>query len=82
MVINNQTTIENNDTRIKQQSLGFMAFLATDGGRKCLQCGRYAQPKEIGNLSKWFYNEIGEKVAHISQYGHLPGYGCNVKRIP
>ena len=60
--------------------MGMMLFFATEGGRKCPLCGRYARPGELGNLSHTFYNAEGEWVGHVSRYGHLPGTGCNRER--
>ena len=57
-----------------------MQFLATDGGRKCPLCGRYAKPGELGNLSHTFYDPAGKWQGRISRYGHLPGHGCNTHR--
>ena len=54
--------------------MDYKTFMSTEGGRKCPQCGRYAKPETLGNLS--FYT-TGSVVARISMYGHLPGYGCN-----
>lgn len=51
--------------------LSMMAWLATDGGRKCPMCGRYAREDELG-----FIGSSGTGF-HISAYGHLPGFGCN-----
>jgi len=56
--------------------LGMMAWMATEGGRKCPMCGRYAKTEELGNLSRNFGTPDGG-WAHISMYGHLPGFGCN-----
>jgi hypothetical protein len=52
-----------------------MAWLATEGGRKCPQCGKYAKEAELGYTGGLY--EIGGVLTHISSYGHLPGYGCN-----
>jgi len=57
-----------------RKQMGMMCWMATEGGRKCPQCGRYAKPETLGNLS--FYT-TGSVVARISMYGHLPGFGCN-----
>ena len=57
-----------------------MQFLATDGGRKCPLCGRYAKPGELGNLSHTFYDPTGKWQGRLSRYGHLPGHGCNTHR--
>lgn len=51
--------------------LTMMAWLATEGGRKCPMCGRYAKEAELG-----FVGSSGPEF-HISAYGHLPGFGCN-----
>ena len=58
----------------RKHEMGMMCWMATEGGRKCPQCGRYAKPETLGNLS--FYT-TGSGVARISMYGHLPGHGCN-----
>lgn len=52
----------------------YAMFLATEGGRRCPQCGRFAKPKELGNLS---FTTKGGVRALIVRFGHLPGYGCN-----
>lgn len=49
-----------------------MLFLATEGFRKCPICGRYAKSNELGHYS------VTSGNARIEQWGHLPGYGCNV----
>lgn len=58
-----------------KRELSMMAWLATEGGRKCPQCGRYAKQTELGYTGGLY--EIGGVLTHISSYGHLPGYGCN-----
>lgn len=56
--------------------MDYGTFMATEGGRKCPICGRYAKAGTVGNLS--FVADIGGGIVHISMYGHLPGYGCNI----
>ena len=56
--------------------MSFGLFMATEGGRKCPMCGKYAKRSELGNLS--FKTEFPQGWAHITMYGHLPGYGCNI----
>ena len=58
------------DESIKPK-LSMMAWLSTEGGRKCPMCGRYARQDELG-----FIGGSGPGY-HISAYGHLPGFGCN-----
>lgn len=58
-----------------KREMGMMAWLATEGGRKCPVCGRYAKESELGYTGG--YINTGGVIAHISSYGHLPGYGCN-----
>ena len=55
--------------------MSYMLWMATEGGRKCPQCGRYAKAGEVGNLS--FCYSDGVTSGRISMYGHLPGFGCN-----
>jgi hypothetical protein len=55
--------------------LTMIAWLATEGGRKCPQCGKYAKESELGYTGGLY--EMGGVLTHISSYGHLPGYGCN-----
>ncbi len=55
-------------------TMGFRAFMATEGGRKCPQCGKYAKSSELGNLS------FNYKGGRVSMYGHLPGFGCNKEK--
>ena len=56
--------------------MDYGTFMATEGGRKCPLCGKYAKRGTVGNLS--FICRPGGAIIHISMYGHLPGYGCNV----
>lgn len=56
-------------------AMGMMAWIATEGGRKCPLCGRYARSEELGSLGGSF--QAGGIRGHLSVYGHLPGYGCN-----
>lgn len=48
-----------------------MTWIATEGGRKCPQCGKYAKQSELGFIGGTVRN------MHLSIYGHLPGFGCN-----
>lgn len=50
-----------------------MAWLSTDGGRRCPMCGRFAKEDQLGYVG---YSGSGFRV---SAYGHLPGFGCNNK---
>jgi predicted nucleic acid-binding Zn ribbon protein len=59
-----------------KHKMSMMTWYATEGGRKCPMCGRYARARDLGNLS--FYTS-GSVIARISVYGHLPGRGCNKK---
>jgi len=52
-----------------------MAWYATEGGRKCPACGKYAKASELGSTGGMV--EIGGFLIHISSYGHLKGHGCN-----
>jgi len=56
--------------------MDYGTFMATEGGRKCPLCGKYAKKGTVGNLS--FICRPGGAIIHVSMYGHLPGYGCNV----
>ena len=58
-----------------KRELSMMAWLATEGGRKCPQCGKYAKESELGYTGGLY--EMGGVLTHISSYGHLAGYGCN-----
>jgi len=57
--------------------LTMLGWYATEGGRKCPECGRYAKPSELGFTGGFMYDKDGNRIGHISSYGHLPGYGCN-----
>ena len=59
--------------------MDYGTFMATEGGRKCPLCGKYAKRGTVGNLS--FICRPGGAIIHISMYGHLPGYGCNVRNV-
>ena len=58
-----------------KREMTMMVWLATEGGRKCPACGRYASAEELGSTGGYFND--GQIVCHISSYGHLPGFGCN-----
>ena len=45
--------------------------MATEGGRKCPMCGRYAKAKELGWIG------CNTPTLCLDMYGHLPGKGCN-----
>ncbi len=51
--------------------LSMSAWMATEGGRKCPMCNRYARPSELG-----WVGLSGPGIV-VDAYGHLPGYGCN-----
>jgi hypothetical protein len=55
--------------------LDMMTFLATEGGRKCPNCGRYAKPEQLG-----WVGLHGPGII-VDAYGHLPGFGCNRRDI-
>jgi hypothetical protein len=58
-----------------KREMSMMAWMATEGGRKCPACGKYAKAEELGSTGGYFND--GQIVVHISSYGHLPGFGCN-----
>lgn len=51
--------------------LSMSAWLNTEGGRKCPQCGKYAKPEQLG-----WVGVSGVGIV-LDAYGHLPGFGCN-----
>lgn len=55
--------------------MGVRLWLATEGGRKCPLCGRYAKSSELGNLS------FSSGGMHISLYGHIDGTGCRETQV-
>ncbi len=61
--------------KTEPQELSMMAWLATEGGRKCPACGRYAKAGELGKTGGLMTQ--GGVLVHLNMYGHLPGYGCN-----
>jgi hypothetical protein len=69
------TLFDDDDSKMDSE-LGMMEWMATEGGRKCPMCGRYAKTQELGNLSHNIQTHDRGR-AHISMYGHLPGFGCN-----
>lgn len=58
-----------------KRAMSMMAWYATEGGRKCPACGRYAKAEELGSTGGVI--KLSGMVCHISSYGHLPGFGCN-----
>ena len=52
-------------------------WYATEGGRKCPLCGRYAKAEDLGTLSFSLRDENGNICTRVSLYGHKPGTGCN-----
>jgi hypothetical protein len=59
--------------------MSFGLFMATEGGRKCPQCGKYAKQGELGNLSRISISD--GILVHVTAYGHKEGFGCNKKEI-
>lgn len=55
-------------------TMSMMTWMNTEGGRKCLQCGRYARSSEIG------YTGFRGPGYIVDNYGHLPGFGCNIQK--
>jgi len=55
----------------KVVKMSMMAWLATEGGRKCPQCGKYAKPDQLG------WNGMRTPNGIVDMWGHLDGYGCN-----
>jgi hypothetical protein len=55
-----------------EMSMG--TWLATEGGRKCPMCGRYAKARELGWLG------CNTPTLCLDIYGHLPGKGCNRRK--
>lgn len=51
--------------------MGMMMWMATEGGRKCPQCCRYARRQDLGMFT------ISEPGIRMDVFGHLPGTGCN-----
>lgn len=64
------------DTPKAEPPMLMSVWLATEGGRKCPQCGRYAKREELGSLSYFFVDANGDR-GHVSMYGHVAGFGCN-----
>jgi len=60
----------------ERKPMGMMAWLATDGGRRCPQCGKFAKPDELGSIGERYVRPDGAAVI-VSMYGHLPGRGCH-----
>lgn len=54
--------------------MGMLTSMATEGGRKCPMCGRYAKSRELGWLG------FNSPNLCVGAYGHLPGKGCNKKK--
>lgn len=55
----------------KKMSMG--TWMATEGGRKCPMCGRYAKARDLGWIGQSGPGFI------LDMYGHKPGKGCNRK---
>ncbi len=62
-------------TPAPKREMSMMMWYATEGGRKCPMCGRYAKQSELGNLGGWY--DDGHVRTRITAYGHKEGYGCN-----
>lgn len=60
--------------RRKRNEMSMGTWMATEGGRKCPMCGRYAKARDLG----W----IGYNTPNLclDMYGHLPGKGCNRRK--
>lgn len=59
------------DAAPKKREMSMMTFMATEGGRKCPNCGRYAKRDELG------WCGVRGPGFIMDAYGHLPGFGCN-----
>lgn len=58
-----------------KHEMSMMTWMATEGGRKCPACGKYAKAKDLG----WIGSNTPKLC--VDMYGHLPGKGCNRKRL-
>lgn len=61
---------------LPEPDMSFGLFLATEGGRKCPQCGRYAKRDELGFIGGRYKNANGG-ITCVTAYGHKDGFGCN-----
>lgn len=55
----------------QKHEMNMGTWMATEGGRKCPMCGRYAKAKELGWVG------CNTPTICLDMYGHLPGKGCN-----
>lgn len=53
----------------------YMTWMASEGGRKCLLCGRYGKQQEMARIGPTCCNH-GSVIVCGAKYGHLPGFGC------
>ena len=67
------------ETEKPQPQMTMRTWIATEGGRKCPLCGRYAKAEHLGYLGGHMADGNGKVIGHISVYGHLEGCGCNRK---
>jgi len=54
-----------------ERKMTIMTWMATEGGRKCPACGRYAKAEDLGWIGR------NTPTLCVDMYGHLPGKGCN-----
>ena len=51
--------------------MSMSTFLATEGGRKCPMCGRYAKTKDLGWIG--FHATMNGSPMVVDAYGHTKG---------
>jgi len=56
--------------------LTMYAWMATEGGRKCPVCGRYARQEDITSERVRIRNQDGQAVGSFTLVGHRRGAGC------
>ena len=53
----------------------YITWYNSEGGRRCLLCGRYGKQQEMAWLGPTCRNH-GSMIVCSAKYGHLPGFGC------
>jgi len=65
-----------------QPRMGMMAWLSTDGGTRCPQCGKFAKPDQLGPIGGPLVDDSGRSTGHVSVYNGAEITSTEVPRMP
>lgn len=65
--------------KLPKNEMSMMTWMATEGGRKCPMCGKYAKAKDLGWVGFHATDHNGNGMI-VDAYGHLHGCGKKKKK--